>query len=251
MTIAQLKLSDVSLSAASGSEVLLQELSFELASAEMVGLVGPSGAGKTSLLRLLNRLQDPTSGRIEFQGRSLSEFPVISLRRQIMMVSQESRLLNMTVAAALEYPLHLQGLPLSQVQARVRDWIDRLKIPSDWLPRRELELSVGQRQRVAIARALVTEPTLLLLDEPTSAQDLGAATRLMEHLREAATQRQLTVLMSNHQLELVQEYCDRVLFLEQGRLLGNWPIQSVDWAALRTRIVHGNEQAQAEWGAFE
>ncbi len=242
-------LDQVAVQATVGSTYLLRGISGAIAPGEFIGIVGPSGAGKTTLFRLLNRLQDPTAGEISFQGQPLKRFPVIPLRQQIMLVAQESHLLGMTVAQALQYPLQLQGVTAADRQERVQTWLELCQISPQWLSRSEVELSGGQRQRVAIARALVAQPLVLLLDEPTAAQDVGAATHLLAMLQGEIRQRGLTVLMSNHQLELVEEFCDRVWYLNQGQLVGDWPATVVDWPALRQTIITANATETAEWGA--
>ncbi len=151
----QLQLAQVSLAAAEGRVSLLQNISFQVAAGEFVAIVGPSGAGKTSLLRLLNRLSEPTSGTLYWGDRTLAEVSPVQLRQQVMLVMQEPKLLEMTVRAALAYPLRLQGLDKAAIQTRVTPWLERLQIPKDWLPRTALQLSLGQRQRVAVARALI------------------------------------------------------------------------------------------------
>ena len=242
-----LRLAEVSLAGAFG-HTRLGPLSVDIRPGEFVGVVGPSGAGKTSLFRLLNRLQSPNSGQVFQNGAPLEALPVTQLRRQVVLMAQESRLLGMTVAAALAYPLQLQGLASVQIEPRVRHWTHHCQIPTEWLHRSELELSGGQRQRVAIARALLMEPTVLLLDEPTASQDLGGATHLLKQVSNQVREQGLTVLMSNHQLEWVEQFCDRVLLLEQGQLRGDWPASKVDWTALRQRIMTANSEASEEWG---
>ncbi|MBD0269037.1 MAG: ATP-binding cassette domain-containing protein [Cyanobacteria bacterium Co-bin8] len=237
----------VGFEAAVGRSRILSDLSFNLEPGEIVGLVGPSGAGKSSLLRLLNRLQERSSGRLEFQGQPIEQLPVIELRQQVTLVNQESRLLDMTVQEALQYPLQLRRLPPAEIEARLKTWIERLQIPAEWLERRELELSLGQRQRVAIARAALIQPTALLLDEPTSAQDVGQAERLLRELVELVRQQQGVLVMANHQLEWVEQFCDRILHLQQGHLVGDWLASEVNWADLRQAIVTAEQLEQEEW----
>lgn len=218
---------------------------------EFIALVGPSGAGKTSLFKVMNRLQSPTAGTLYFAGQPIAAIAVQSLRQQVMLVGQSSRLLGMTVRQALHYPLELQRLAPQEQAARVQEWIRRLQIPAAWLDQTELELSGGQQQQVAIARALVTQPRLLLLDEPTAALDLGAASRILKVIRALVQDQQLTVIMSNHQLDLAQTYCDRLLYLENGQLQLDQPADQVDWAALRDTFVRADAQARADWGDLE
>ncbi|MDJ0671846.1 MAG: ATP-binding cassette domain-containing protein, partial [Microcystis sp. M53598_WE2] len=163
-----LELQQVNLAIRRGSAYLLEDITFSIKQGEKLAIVGASGAGKTTLLRLLNLMQEPTTGNIYFQGKSIREIPVISLRQQIVLLPQESKLLGMTVRDALAYPLQLKKLTPAEINQRIDRWTSLLKIPEQWFERGELELSLGQRQLVAITRALLLEPSILLLDEPTS-----------------------------------------------------------------------------------
>lgn len=248
MQTAQLRLNQVSLSASVGSQYLLKDISFEVFKGDRIAIVGPSGAGKTSLLRLLNRLIESTAGSTYLENQEYRQLPVIQLRQQVTLVPQESKLLGMTVQEALAYPLVLRDLPRSQIQQRLSYWIEQLHIPEDWLGRTEVQLSVGQRQLVAIARGLVIQPKILLLDEPTSALDAGRASHLVQVLTQLATRSQTTILMVNHQLELAQMFCSRVLYLQNGQLL--WDelnTSQMDWAKLRQTLIQAEAQAAEEW----
>lgn len=226
---------------------ILQDISFEVFEGDRFAIVGPSGAGKTYLLRLLNRLCEPTSGKIYLDNQDYHQIPVLQLRTSITLVPQESKLLGMTVKEALAYPLVLRGLPKQTIQQRVSNWIEQLHIPDDWLGRTEVQLSAGQRQLVAIARALVIQPQILLLDEPTSALDAGTASRVMAILIQLAQSHQTTILMVNHQLEMAEMFCTRLLHLMQGRLLANQSASNVDWAKLRESLIQAEVQEAEEW----
>ncbi|NDJ23056.1 ATP-binding cassette domain-containing protein [Nostoc sp. B(2019)] len=214
---------------------------------ERLAIVGSSGAGKTSLLRLLNRLIEPSSGKIYLENQEYRQIPVIQLRQEVTLVLQESKLLGMTVQQALAYPLVLRGLPKQTIQQRVSDWIEQLHIPSEWLGRTELQLSAGERQLVAIARALVTQPKILLLDEPTSALDAATASRVMQVLIQLSQTHQTTILMVNHQLELAQTFCTRLLHLKQGHLWANQSASEINWVNLRESLMQAEAQAAEEW----
>ncbi|MEM9803867.1 MAG: ABC transporter ATP-binding protein [Cyanobacteria bacterium P01_D01_bin.56] len=224
---------DVSLRANVGIGLLLDQISFAIAPQTRIAVVGPSGAGKTSLLRLMNRLSNPTSGVIRYRQQPLASYSVIQLRQQIGLVMQEPRLLGQSVEEALCYPAHLKGIDAVTTRKNIQPWLEQLKIPKDWLTRQAIELSVGQRQRVAIARTLATEPDIILLDEPTAAQDMGYAQHLLTHL--AALTR--TVIMVNHQLDLVADWATHILHLNQGTLSSYQPVETVDWKALRQKII--------------
>jgi D-methionine transport system ATP-binding protein len=226
-----LHLDQISFTASSG-DYLLQEISFTLRAGERVAVVGASGAGKTSLLRLLNRLVEPAGGIIEFAGQPLTQIAVQQLRQQVALVPQEPKLLGMMVGETLTYPLRLQHLPKAEIQQRLDVWLPRLHLPQDWLERHEWQLSLGQRQLVSIARALVMQPQVLLLDEPTSALDAGRATQLVEVLVDLAQEQQVAVIMVNHQLEIARQFCQRLLYLREGRLVADLPAAQVDWSEI-------------------
>ncbi|WP_448572521.1 ABC transporter ATP-binding protein [Trichothermofontia sp.] len=258
--VPRLQLSQVSqrLSQTAGNPLhgvtLLQDISFSVAPGEFVAIVGPAGAGKTSLLRLLNRLSDPTEGHIRLDGQALQHIPILQLRRQVSLVPQESKLLGMTVAESLAYPLKLRGLNRARVQQQVDYWQEQLRLPSEWRDRTELNLSVGQRQQVAIARALVTLPpdsqaitTVLLLDEPTASLDAGRAEFLLSRLQDLCQTAQLTLLMVNHQLDLVERFCTRVLYLQSGQLHQDTTAVQTDWTALRDRLIAAERQQAEAW----
>jgi D-methionine transport system ATP-binding protein len=241
MSPPQLCLEQVSLQASVGAHALLQDISFTVTAGERLAVVGPSGAGKTSLLRLLNRLSEPIQGTIAFEGQDLRHLPVVQLRQQVMLVPQESKLLGMTVRQALEYPLTLRKVSKSAMQQQLLTWTDRLHIPEDWFGRTELQLSLGQRQWVAIARALISQPKVLLLDEP------GRSAYLLTLLAELATTQQLTIVMVNHQLDLAEQFCDRVLQLQQGRLVQDQPIAQVNWSEIKQTLIDAETHAVEEW----
>lgn len=242
-----LKVKNVSLQATIGSGFLLQNVTFEVLSGQKVGVVGASGSGKTSLLRLLNRLTEPTKGIIYFQKSSLAALSSISLRNQIVLVPQEPKLLRMKVIDALRYPLHLQQLSQSEINQRIETWSNLLHISDKWLNKTELQLSLGQRQLIAIARALVMQPKILLLDEPTSALDMGSATHLLEILNDLSLSQNLTLIMVNHQLDLIKNFCDRILYLNAGKLILDCPGTSNNWQIIQRQIMQQKMQQQAEW----
>lgn len=200
---------------------ILQDISFEVNPGDRLVIIGPSGAGKTSLLRLINRLGEPSSGKIFLENQEYEQIPIIQLRQMVTLVLQEPKLLGMTVKQALTYPLVLRGLPKEMIQQRISHWTEQLQIPSDWLGRTELQLSVGQRQLIAIARALVIQPKILLLDEPTSSLGIAIASRLIQVLTQLTQTHHTTIVMISSQLDLVKLFCNRLLYLQQGSLLVN------------------------------
>ncbi|MBD1850728.1 ATP-binding cassette domain-containing protein [Leptolyngbya sp. FACHB-711] len=242
-----LQLEQVSLQTGIGAHYLLQDVSFQVFSGDRVAIVGASGAGKTTLLRVLNRLSEVSQGQVFFQQQEIRQIPPVELRQQVVLVLQESKLLGMTVRAALKYPLQLRKLPQRELEQRMQLWLERLHIPQEWLERSEIQLSVGQRQLVAIARALMTQPKVLLLDEPTSALDAGRAQNLLEVLNDLSQTEGTAILMVNHQLELAQQFCTRMLLLDRGRLAADAPIDRLDWHEVKETLLQREVEATEEW----
>ena len=230
-----------------GLDFLLRNISFEITAGEIVGIIGASGAGKTSLLKLLNCLVGYHSGTIYFEGKEIRQHEVIALRRRVVLVPQESKLLAMKVMDALIYPLTLQQLSELEIKARIDKWTSLMHIPSDWFNKTELQLSVGQKQQVAITRALVMEPQVILLDEPTSALDMATANRLLNLLKKLNQSQSLTIVIVNHQLDLIRGFCDRLLLMNQGTVEEDVLATEKNHQRLRQKILHFQEQQKHDW----
>lgn len=240
-----LKLVQANVAASVGIDYLLKNISCTINQGEKIAIVGASGSGKTSLLRLLNRLVNPTEGTLYFSGKPYQEYNSINLRRQIMLVPQEPKLLGMTGKEALSYPLQLQKLSLPEISDRIIKWCDILKIPSEWLERNELQLSLGQRQLITIVRALILEPQVLLLDEPTSALDINLSNHLVSILNEVNGSKKLTILMVNHQLEIAQKIAQRIFLLESGNLIQDIQATPEAWQQIEQLLLQ--EKENSEW----
>ena len=241
-----LRLEKVSLQATVGSDFLLQDISFEIEPGEKVGIIGASGAGKTSLLRLLNGLVSTTEGIIYVRDVPQQQLQPTDLRRSVVLAPQEPKLLGMNVIDSLSYPLRLQQRSQIEIDSKIETWTKLLHIPTQWLTKTELQLSLGQRQLVAIARALIVQPQVILLDEPTSALDLGLANHLLNVLDELNQTQNLTVIIVNHQLELIRNFCDRLLFLDRGRLEYDLEATKANWQRLREKLSQ-LQATEADW----
>jgi ABC-type methionine transport system ATPase subunit len=198
----------------------LRGIDLDIPAGEVVAIVGPSGAGKTSLIRLLNRLDDPASGTVAYRGAAIGSIPVRALRRRVGFVFQTPVMFggtvanNLTIARALGVP---STSPMKELGA---DEALRLAGVDPALATRDANtLSGGERQRVAIARALMTQPDALLLDEPTSALDPDVANHIMTTVRRLADTFHLTVVMVTHRLEEARAVSTHVVFMEAGRVL--------------------------------
>jgi len=228
-------------------EYLLKDISLEINRGDRLAIIGASGAGKTTFLRLLNRLISPTSGKLKFAGQDYDQIAPILLRRQIVLVSQEVRLLEMTVKDALAYPLVLQNLPPSQIKETLGYWLEKFHIPGTWLDRPEPQLSLGQRQWVGLCRALILQPPVLLLDEPTSALDQGRAQDLLGILEVVNQERQTMILMVNHQLSIAQAFATRMIYLQEGIIMADQESSAVDWGAIALKLETHQQQLNREW----
>ncbi|MBV8915142.1 MAG: ATP-binding cassette domain-containing protein [Acetobacteraceae bacterium] len=200
---------------------VLQDLTFEVPEGGFRWLLGPSGAGKTSLLRLLNLTALPSHGRLNLLGQEIPElaradFPPI--RRRIGMVFQDFRLLpHLSAYDNVALPLRIAGRPEGQIRVDVVELLSWVGL-SRKLASRPAELSGGEQQRVAIARAVVARPLLLLADEPTGNLDEAQAERLMQLLHEM-NRLGTTVFVATHNATLVQRHPAHTLRLLEGHLV--------------------------------
>jgi phosphonate transport system ATP-binding protein len=229
-------------------------ISFDVAPGEVVALVGPSGAGKTSVLRLMNGVLQPTRGRVLAGGRELgaqSAAELRALRRSIGVVPQSFALVpNLRVAQnVIAGRLGRMGL-LRSLRAVVRPGrreleeihalLEELGI-EDKLFQRVDSLSGGEQQRVAIARALYQEPGALLADEPLSALDPARARETLGLLVRVAQERRLTLVLSLHDIVLAREVIPRLVGLRSGRILFDRPTEAIDDAEIEE--LYGLEQS--------
>lgn len=191
---------------------LLDRVTDHIHKASTTAIVGASGSGKSTFLRLLNRFEDPTSGSILLDGQPLTAYDVHTLRRRVGLVAQRPTMLTESVASEVR----VAAMELSD--AKVRALLTRVALDDFDLDRRTATLSGGEQQRLALARSLAVEPDVLLLDEPTSALDAAAA-HAVDHVIEALVADGLTVVLVSHDLDRVIDLADNVLVLDNGRLV--------------------------------
>ncbi len=188
---------------------ILKNLLFHVEQSEVFGIVGPSGAGKTTLFRLLAGLTKPTGGSITWDGKPFIPHPSL-----IGFVFQQLHLLSsMTALENVAFPLKLHGLPLEWAAEALE-----LVGMTAYANRPVARLSGGQRQKVAIARALAARPKALLFDEPTSALDPESVRQLISLLRKL-NERGLTLLLITHEMDLVKALCHRAAVIDHGRIV--------------------------------
>lgn len=195
--------------------IALADLSFEVPEGSIFGLLGPNGGGKSTLFRILATMMVPSSGRVSIAGLDVVRRPD-QVRRRIGVVFQSQSLdRKLTVRENLTAQGHLYGLSGDRLRARIDDVLDRLGLGDRGADLVET-LSGGLRRRVEIAKALLHEPSILLMDEPSTGLDPGARRELANYIAALRERHRMTILLTTHLLDEA-ERCDRLLLLHQGR----------------------------------
>ncbi|WP_406507400.1 ABC transporter ATP-binding protein [Streptomyces sp. NBC_00212] len=200
--------------------IAVDDLSFEVAEGELVTLVGPSGCGKTTTMKMVNRLIEPTSGRIFLDGEDISTVDPVQLRRRIGYVIQQVGLFpHKTVLENTATVPHLLGVKKAAARERAAELLDLVGLdPTTYGSRYPDQLSGGQRQRVGVARALAADPPVLLMDEPFGAVDPVVRERLQNEFLRLQSQVRKTVLFVTHDIEEAVRLGDRIAVYGQGAI---------------------------------
>ncbi|KQY15090.1 peptide ABC transporter ATP-binding protein [Rhizobium sp. Root73] len=205
---------------------ILDNISFDIAKGEVVGLVGESGSGKTTIGRSVLRLIEPTSGEVVFDGTDLTRLSPGAMRRQrprmqyIFQDPYASLSPRMTIGEVLTEGLKIQGIGTKAERLdRAKKALEQVELPPDAIDRYAHEFSGGQRQRIGIARALTLAPDFIVADEPVSALDVSIQAQVVNLLRDLQQRLGLTMLFISHDLAVVEYICDRVIVLYLGRIM--------------------------------
>ncbi|MGA8654026.1 MAG: amino acid ABC transporter ATP-binding protein [Xanthobacteraceae bacterium] len=200
---------------------VLRDINLKVARGERIVICGPSGGGKSTLLRCVNRLEDWQQGRIIVDGIELTEDPkqIVAVRRDVGMVFQHFNLFphltvleNCTLA-----PMWVRHMPKKEAEALAMNYLARVKIP-DQAGKYPARLSGGQQQRVAIARALCMNPDIMLFDEPTSALDPEMVKEVLDTMVELASDG-ITMLVVSHEMGFARQVADRVILMDDGQIV--------------------------------
>ena len=199
--------------------VALKDVSLRIAAGEWIFLVGASGMGKTTLLRLLYKEESPDRGRVLIGGQDVSRLSGSYLRRSMGIVFQSFRLLpRKTAYENIAYGAEVLGVPPSEIRRRTREILDLVGL-QDKASRLPSELSGGEQQRIAIGRALINRPSLIVADEPTGDLDPENSEMVLRTFENVNREMNATIIFATHAVELVNRLRKRVVRLEHGRVV--------------------------------
>ena len=212
------------------SFLAVKDVSININQGEIFGIIGLSGAGKSTLLRCINRLEEPTKGKIIIEGIDLTNASKNDLRKErkeIGMIFQHfNLLLQKTVYENIAFPLRLENMDKTEIDNRVNQLLEYVDLvdKKDAFPS---HLSGGQKQRVAIARAIANNPKILLSDEGTSALDPKTTKSILKLLNKIRKELGITIVLITHQMEVVKDICDRVAIMENGEVIEENTVENV------------------------
>ncbi|MGL5952848.1 MAG: methionine ABC transporter ATP-binding protein [Providencia rustigianii] len=204
------------------SLVALQDINLHINKGDIFGFIGYSGAGKSSLIRLVNQLEKPSNGAVVIDQQNIAEHSPAQIRahkKSIGMIFQHFNLLETkTVAQNIAMPLKLLGINRQEIERRVDNILEYVEL-SDKKNQYPNQLSGGQKQRVGIARALINNPQILLCDEATSALDPQTTGAILSLLQKINREQNITILLVTHEMEVIEQICNRVAVMDSGKIV--------------------------------
>lgn len=213
-----------------GENVVLEDINLRIEDGDIYGLVGASGAGKSTVLRCMNGLIPYTSGSIRVDGKEVKDLvdkDLRDLQKDMAMIFQNFNLMSRkTVYENIAFPMRCWKYPKDEIDKTVRELAETVGIESK-LKEKPISLSGGQKQRVAIARALAMNPKILLSDESTSALDPKTTQSILELLKRINVERNITIAVVSHQMEVIRSVCNNMSLLEDGRIVATGSVKEL------------------------
>ena len=211
----------------------VDHVSFAVMPGEILGIVGESGSGKSTIAKLITRQIDATSGKIEIDGQDITRLkgrdmiPVYAKIQMVFQTPKGSFDPRRTLGDGICESLRNKGVPKTEREAKARSLLEQCGLSGDFLERYPHQVSGGQCQRAAIARALMCDPKILIFDEATSSLEVTVQKQIMELLQELQRKKELAYLFICHNLALVQQFCDNVIVLYDGKIVEQGPTDDV------------------------
>ena len=213
-----------------GTVHALKDINLDIQPGDAQGIIGLSGAGKSTLVRCINLLEEPTEGKVIFDGKSLTGLSRKELnieRRKMAMIFQQFNLLMQRDAIGnICFPLEIAGVPKAEARKKAMELLKIVDL-EDRAHSYPSQLSGGQKQRVAIARALATDPKVLLCDEATSALDPKTTRAILELLKKINKELGITLVVITHEMDVIKQVCNKVAIIEKGEIVEKGNVQDV------------------------
>lgn len=214
----------------SGKVVALRDINLDVERGDSYGIIGLSGAGKSTLVRTINLLEQPTEGKVIFDGNVLTGIKSKQLnlqRRKISMIFQQFNLLMQRDAIGnICFPMELAGVPKAKAVEKAKELLKVVDL-EDRAHSYPSQLSGGQKQRVAIARALASDPEVILCDEATSALDPKTTRSILKLLKQINEERNITLVVITHEMEVIKQLCNKVAVIENGEIVERGEVQEI------------------------
>jgi len=213
-----------------GKVVALKDIDLDIEKGDSYGIIGLSGAGKSTLVRTINLLEEPTEGKVVFDGQVLTGLSARELniqRRRISMIFQQFNLLMQRDAIGnICFPLEIAGVPKAEAVEKAKELLKVVDL-EERAHSYPSQLSGGQKQRVAIARALASDPEVILCDEATSALDPKTTRAILSLLRRINEERGITLVVITHEMEVIKQLCNKVAVIENGEIVERGDVQEI------------------------
>lgn len=197
---------------------ILNGISFSLSEGKSISILGLSGSGKSSILKLLNRLEDPDTGNVLFNGQKLDSYEVTELRKKIALIWQTPIVFKEKVSEEIGFALKISRNNYKLEDSELLDFGKKFGFDESFLEKNPQEMSIGEKQRLSLIRALILKPEILLLDEPTSALDIHSKAKVSGLIKTALKNSLKGLIMVTHDIELASEFCCKGIILENGQI---------------------------------